>query len=65
MPEELKDVIAENAQQPVEVEIDGQRFKQHPIRDQIAAARFAAGEKAKKARNRGLGSIRTVPPGTV
>ncbi|MGD8453649.1 MAG: hypothetical protein PVJ57_17695 [Phycisphaerae bacterium] len=64
MAEELEDAIREAAQQPAEVTIDGQTFKQQPLRDQIEADRYLA---SKQATRKGLGvrMTKVAPPGAV
>jgi len=40
-PDTIDDQIAESAAQPAEVEVDGQKVRQHSIKDQIALAKYA------------------------
>ena len=54
--------IDQIAQEPAEVTIDGQTVKQHRLRDQIEADRYAASKSASR-RKLGIRMTRTVPPG--
>lgn len=57
--EETADTIQENAQGAESFTSDGQSAKQVPIQDQIAAAKFAAAQRAKRKPFR---FIKMVPP---
>ena len=46
MPEELEDAILENAQGPESATADGVSVRQHPLTDQIEAAKFLEGKDA-------------------
>ncbi len=66
------DTIADNAALPAHAEVDGRVVEQHPIPDQIAAAKFKGAADALAGSNPGGGSrsgwnalrpARVVPPG--
>jgi len=59
---DLSDKIAENAQGPSEVSIDDQTVRQHGLRDQIEADRYAKANAATK-KAFPLRRARSVPPG--
>lgn len=62
MPDDNDKTLAEAAQEPAEVTVDGQTVKQHKLADQIEADRYLA---SKDAARKGLGMRMTkvVPPG--
>ena len=49
MPDDLKDVIKENAEGPESAEVDGVRTKQHSLKDQIEADKYLCGGRSKSA----------------
>ena len=63
MPNELDETIAENAQGPAKVTGDAGSVEQHPLPDQIEAAKFLASKEAAKQKQRGLRFNKIVPPG--
>jgi len=62
MPDQTHETLKENAAAPAEVSIDGQTVKQHPLRDQIDADRYAA-SKAAVRKGLGVRMVRVAPPG--
>lgn len=65
---DLADTIKTNAEGPAEARGDSGSMRQHPLRDQIAAARFVAGESALDDTTKPTLGIRLAilkPPGTV
>jgi hypothetical protein len=63
MPDELDDAIEENAKGPAKASGDAGSVEQHPLPDQIEAAKFLASKDAAKKPNRGLRFNKLVPPG--
>ena len=63
---DINDSILDNANGPLKVTGDAGSVEQHPLPDQIAAAKFLA-NKAAIAKNKGLGIkfVRMNPPGAV
>ncbi|RMF84922.1 MAG: hypothetical protein D6744_02240 [Planctomycetota bacterium] len=64
MASPLESAITTNAQQPAEVEVDGQKVKQHRLKDQIEADRYLASKNAAKQKRLGLRLNKISPPGT-
>jgi hypothetical protein len=64
MPEELEQVIKDNAAGPARAAVDGQSVEQHSLRDQIEADRYLASKEAVRRKDRGLRLTRLIPPGT-
>ena len=62
MPEELKDVIRENAAGPSKASGDAGSVEQHKLTEQIAADKHLAGKDAVRKPNRGLRFNKIVPP---
>lgn len=54
MPEELDDIIRENAAGPKSAEVDGQRVEQHSLSDLIKADEHFARKRAMRSRRSGL-----------
>jgi hypothetical protein len=65
MPDDLDDVIQENASGPKQASGDGVSVEQHPLQDQIAADRYLASKKAARSKHLGLRLTKVVPPGAV
>jgi len=63
--EQIKDAIAENATGPAKATGDSGSVEQHPLKDQIEAAKFLASQGAIKTKSRGLRFSKLVPPGAV
>jgi len=57
MPDEIDDVIRENAEGPASAEVDGQ--------DQIEADKYLAAKDAAKSNRLGIRLVKIVPPGAV
>lgn len=51
---QLEDILIENIQKPKIAEIDGQKFEQHSLRDQMEAIKFYSSVKTSKSRHCGL-----------
>jgi hypothetical protein len=49
-----EDVLLENINKPKVAEVDGQRFEQHALRDQIEALKFYESYKSSKSKKCGL-----------
>ena len=62
MAEELDSTIKQNAEGPAEVSVDGQRVRQHGVKDQIEADRYLA-SKAASRRKLGIRLTKVIPPG--
>jgi len=64
--DDLENIIRENASGPAEVHGDAGGMKQHPLPDQVAAQKHAAGSRAFQ-RNPAKAFVRVkmVQPGTV
>ena len=62
MPEELKDVIHDNAAGPAKASGDAGSVEQHKLTEQIAADKHLAGKDAVRKPNRGLRFNKIVPP---
>ena len=65
MPDDLKDVIKENAEGPESAEVDGVRTKQHSLKDQIEADKYLASKRAGSNPAAALTRVKLIPPGTV
>jgi hypothetical protein len=63
MSEPLDDTIEQNAKGPAKASGDAGSVEQHPLPDQIEAAKFLAAKEAAKKPNRGLRFNKLVPPG--
>jgi hypothetical protein len=63
MADNLDDAIRQNAQGPAKVTGDAGSIDQHPLTEQIEAARFLAAQEATKLKLRGLRFNKLVPPG--
>ena len=63
MPDQLDTAIEENAKGPAKVSGDAGSVEQHPLKDQIEAAKFLASKDAAKSKKRGLRFNKLVPPG--
>ena len=61
--DELDDVIRENATGPAKASGDSGSMEQHKLADQIAADRYLNSKNAARAKGRGIGLSRLVPPG--
>lgn len=64
-PDELDDAIAENAKGPKRAKGDSGEVEQHPIKDQIEAAKFLEAKKAINKPGFGIRRVKISPPGTV
>jgi len=62
MAEELDSTIHDNAAGPAEVSVDGQRVRQHGVKDQIEADRYLA-SKAASRKKLGIRLTKVIPPG--
>jgi hypothetical protein len=49
-----EDILLENLTKPKVAEVDGQRFEQHSLQDQMEAIRFYESAKASRSRKTGL-----------
>ena len=65
MSEITAETIATNAAKPRAITGDRGSVQQHPIADQIAAAKFRAGQSAMSRTNKGLRMFATTAPGQV
>ncbi|CAN5264105.1 hypothetical protein BH11PLA2_BH11PLA2_36840 [soil metagenome] len=63
MPDDLDDTIEQNAKGPAKASGDAGSVEQHPLPDQIEAAKFLASKEAAKSKKRGLRFNKIVPPG--
>lgn len=63
MAETDADKILNNALAPKRASGDAGSMEQHSIPDQIEGARFAAAQKAAKARKTGVRYVQMIPPG--
>jgi hypothetical protein len=63
MPDELEDVIRDNAQGPAKASGDAGSVEQHKLSEQIAADKHLASKAAVKSKRRGLVFNKIVPPG--
>jgi hypothetical protein len=63
VPDELDDTIEQNAKGPAKASGDAGSVEQHPLPDQIEAAKFLASKEAAKQKARGLRFNKIVPPG--
>lgn len=61
--DDVTDAIAANATAPAEVEQDGTKAKQHPLPDQIAAAKFLAAQRGASSSRSGIRFGRAIHPG--
>jgi len=65
MPDDLKEVIKENAEGPESAESDGVRVKQHSLKDQIEADKYLAAKETARSNRLGIRLVKIVPPGAV
>ena len=65
MPDDLEDVILENAEGPQSVDADGVRVAQHGLRDQIEADAYLARRRARRDPRYSLMRFQICPPGAV
>jgi len=63
MSDELDDTIEQNAKAPAKASGDAGAVEQHPLPDQIEAAKFLAAKEAAKQKSRGLRFNKIVPLG--
>lgn len=49
-----EDILLENLVKPKVAEVDGQKFEQHSLRDQMEAIRFYESAKASRSKKSGL-----------
>ena len=61
----IEEQLLENAVSPKVADVDGQRFEQHSIDDQIKAVKFAASLKASKSRGLGIRIAKMNPGGSL
>jgi len=54
MPDDLDDTIEQNAKGPAKASGDAGSVEQHPLPDQIEAAKFLASKEAAKSKKRGV-----------
>lgn len=64
MPDELDDIIRQNAAAPVKVQTDAGKVEQHPLPDLIEADKHLAAKEAAKSKTAGLKFSKLIPPGT-
>ena len=62
--ENLDTQIRDNAAGPKKATGDSGSVEQHPLNDQIAAARYLASKKAARSRGLGIRLSKLVPPGS-
>lgn len=62
--EDLTEAIRQNADAPAEAASDGQRVKQHPLREQIEADRYLESKRAARSKGAGIKLVKLVPPGS-
>ena len=65
MPDDLEEVIQENAEGPESAESDGVRMKQHNLKDQIEADKYLASKRAGRNPAAALTRVKLIQPGTV
>lgn len=58
------ETLAENAAAPAEVEIDGQRVRQHSLREQMEYDKYRKAGQGTAANGFGIKFAKIVPPGT-
>jgi len=63
MADELDETIRENAAGPAKASGDSGSMEQHKLTDQIAADRYLNSKQAARAKGRGIGLSRLIPPG--
>lgn len=63
MADELDEVIRENAAGPAKASGDSGSMEQHKLADQVAADRYLNSKNAARAKGRGIGLSRLIPPG--
>ena len=63
MSDDLDESIRQNAVEPAKASGDSGSVEQHPLSEQIAAAKFLAAQKAARSKTRGLQFSKLVPPG--
>lgn len=63
MADDLDDTIEQNAKGPAKASGDAGSVEQHPLPDQIEAAKFLASKEAAQQPKRGLRFNKLVPPG--
>jgi len=61
---ELEMTIAQNAASPAEVTVDGTRVRQHPLREQIEADKYAKQTAAARKTAFPIRHFKLVPPGS-
>lgn len=50
----IEDILLENLTKPKSAEVDGQKFEQHSLKDQMEAMKFYESTKASRSRKCGL-----------
>jgi hypothetical protein len=65
MPDDLKDVIKQNAEGPRSASGDAGSMQQHSLPDMVLADKHLAAKNAMTKRNFGLTRVQIIPPGTV
>jgi hypothetical protein len=65
MPDDLKDVIKQNAEGPRSASGDSASMQQHSLPDMVLADKHLAAKNAMTKRNFGLTRVQIIPPGTV
>jgi hypothetical protein len=63
--DDLTESVLESAAGPRDIDIDGNRISEHSLPDQIAAAKFAASNRARRRRGMGVTFQKIVPHGAV
>lgn len=64
-PTTIEEALEQNAMGPASASGDSGSITQHSLQDQIAAAKYVAGEQAKSSTGLGLTFRKLVPPGAV
>ena len=65
MAEDIDNAIRQNTQGPESAEADGVKVKQHPLPDQIDAAKFLGQQTAGRNPAKAFTRVKIVSPGTV
>lgn len=63
MPDDLEQIIRDNAAGPKHAQGDAGSVDQHPLREQIEADRYLASKQASAAPVKALRLTRIIPPG--
>ena len=63
--DDLTDPVVESADGPQSISIDGNQTVEHSLQDQIAAAKFAAANRARTRKGFGVMFSKIIPHGAV